>query len=55
MGSSWPFQFGSLASVRDVSMDMAGVDLLTIHSGKIAEVRLFSEDGPAEDRFWGHP
>jgi hypothetical protein len=39
----------------DVSMDMAGVDLLTIHSGKIAEVRLFSEDGPAEDRFWGHP
>jgi hypothetical protein len=38
-----------------VSMDMTGVDLLTIRNGKIAEVRLFSEDGPAEDRFWGAP
>lgn len=35
------------------SMDMAGVDLLTVRDGKIAEVNLFSEDGPAEDTFWG--
>lgn len=38
-----------------VSMDMAGVDLLTIRDGKIAEVHLFSEDGAAEDEFWGRP
>ena len=36
-----------------VSMDMVGVDLLTIREGKIAEVHLFSEDGVAEDAFWG--
>lgn len=36
-----------------VSMDMAGVDLLTIRDGRITEVRLFSEDGVAEDAFWG--
>jgi len=35
------------------SMDMAGVDLLTIRDGKIIEVHLFSEDGAAEDAFWG--
>ncbi|QOD42642.1 nuclear transport factor 2 family protein [Clavibacter zhangzhiyongii] len=35
------------------SMDMAGVDLLTVRDGHIAEVRLFSEDGTAEDAFWG--
>ena len=35
------------------SMDMAGVDLLTVRDGKIAEVHLFSEDGSAEDAFWG--
>lgn len=35
------------------SMDMAGVDLLTVSDGKITEVRLFSEDGAAEDEFWG--
>lgn len=34
-------------------MDMAGVDLLTIRDGKIVEVHLFSEDGTAEDEFWG--
>lgn len=39
----------------DESMDMSGVDLLTVRNGKIAEVHLFSEDGPAEDAFWGHP
>ena len=36
-----------------VSMDMAGVDLLTIRDGNIVEVHLFSEDGTAEDEFWG--
>lgn len=35
------------------SMDMAGVDLLTVRDGKIVEVHLFSQDGPAEDAFWG--
>ncbi|WP_182377496.1 nuclear transport factor 2 family protein [Nocardioides sp. WS12] len=39
----------------DVSMDMAGVDLLTVRDGKIVEVHLFSEDGAAEDDFWGRP
>ena len=37
------------------SMDMAGVDLLTVRDGKIVEVLLFSEDGAAEDDFWGRP
>ena len=37
------------------SMDMAGVDLLTVRDGKIVEVHLFSEDGEAEDEFWGLP
>jgi ketosteroid isomerase-like protein len=35
------------------SMDMAGVDLLTVRDGKIVEMHLFSEDGAAEDVFWG--
>jgi hypothetical protein len=35
------------------TMDMSGVDLLTVQSGKIVAVHLFSEDGPAEDLFWG--
>lgn len=35
------------------SMDMAGIDLLTVRDGKIVEMHLFSEDGPAEDAFWG--
>lgn len=38
----------------DVSMDMSGLDLLTIRDGRIVEVHLFSADGPAEDEFWGH-
>lgn len=37
----------------DASMEMSGIDLLTIRDGKIAEVRLFSADGRAEDAFWG--
>ena len=36
-----------------VAMDMTGIDLLTIADGAIAAVHLFSEDGAAEDRFWG--
>jgi uncharacterized protein len=35
------------------AMDMTGIDLLTIDDGAIAAVHLFSEDGAAEDRFWG--
>lgn len=35
------------------SMDQAGVDLLTVRGGEIVEMRLFSEDGAAEDAFWG--
>lgn len=35
------------------SMDMAGIDLLTVREGKIVEVNLFSENGAAEDAFWG--
>jgi uncharacterized protein len=34
-------------------MDMAGLDLLTVRDGSIVEVALFSEDGSAEDAFWG--
>ena len=37
----------------DTSMDMAGVDLLTIRDGQIIAVHLFSEDGANEDAFWG--
>lgn len=35
------------------TLDMSGLDLLTVTDGLITEVRLFSEDGPAEDAFWG--
>lgn len=35
------------------SMDMAGVDLLTVRQGNIVDVRLFSADGATEDSFWG--
>lgn len=38
---------------EDASMDMDGVDLLTVRDGKIVEVHLFSADGPSEDAFWG--
>lgn len=46
-----PVQFSG--NRADASMDMPGVDLLTVRDGKIVEVRLFSADGPAEDAFWG--
>ncbi|MCR6673089.1 nuclear transport factor 2 family protein [Devosia ginsengisoli] len=35
------------------TMAMAGIDLLRVEAGKIAEVWLFSADQPAEDAFWG--
>lgn len=34
-------------------LDQNGVDLLTVADGRIIEVRLFTADGQAEDRFWG--
>ena len=40
-------------SRTDASMDMVGVDLLTVRDGKIVAMHLFSEDGAAEDAFWG--
>lgn len=46
-----PVRFAGQRS--DASMDMSGVDLLTIRDGKIIEVHLFSEDAAAEDAFWG--
>lgn len=46
-----PVRFSGRRS--ETSMDMAGVDLLTVRDGKIVEVHLFSEDAPAEDAFWG--
>lgn len=41
------------ATRADASMDMAGIDLLAVRNGKIVEMHLFSEDGSAEDLFWG--
>lgn len=38
---------------RNGSMDMTGVDLLTLRNGLIHEVHLFSEYGAEEDAFWG--
>lgn len=46
-----PVQFSG--NRQGVSMDIAGIDLLTIRHDSIAEVHLFSVDGPAEDTFWG--
>jgi len=46
-----PVQFAGQRG--DFSMDMSGIDLLTIRAGEIIDVRLFSEDGAAEDAFWG--
>lgn len=48
-----PVRFAGQRS--DASMDMTGIDLLTVRDGKIVEVHLFSEDGAAEDAFWGRP
>lgn len=41
------------AASGDKAMSMAGIDLLRIEAGQIAEVWLFSEDQAAEDAFWG--
>ena len=38
-----------------LTMDMMGIDLLTVTNGKITAIRLFSEDQPGEDQFWGTP
>lgn len=46
-----PVRFSGTRS--GASMDMSGVDLLTVRGGRIVEVHLFSEDGAAEDAFWG--
>jgi ketosteroid isomerase-like protein len=46
-----PVRFAGQRSTA--SMDMAGVDLLTVDGGKIIEVHLFSEDSAVEDTFWG--
>lgn len=35
------------------SMNMGGIDLLTVRHGKIIEMHLFSQDGQTEDIFWG--
>lgn len=40
-------------SRTDASMNMSGVDLLTVRDGKIVSVHLFSEDAASEDAFWG--
>lgn len=48
-----PVRFAGQRS--DASMDMTGIDLLTVRDGRIVEVHLFSEDGAAEDVFWGRP
>ena len=46
-----PVQFSG--SRADASMNMSGVDLLTVRDGKIVSVHLFSEDAASEDAFWG--
>ncbi|MFY9714010.1 MAG: nuclear transport factor 2 family protein [Microbacterium sp.] len=46
-----PIRFSG--SRADASMDMSGVDLLTVREGKIVAVHLFSEDAASEDAFWG--
>jgi uncharacterized protein len=47
---SCPVQFSAKSGNK--SIDMAGSDLYEVIDGKIAQVWLFSEDQPAEDRFW---
>ena len=39
----------------DATMDMAGIDLVTVTNGKITAIMLFSEDQSSEDQFWGTP
>ncbi|MBJ2153060.1 nuclear transport factor 2 family protein [Paracoccus sp. IB05] len=41
------------ASHKGAEMAMNGIGLLWIEGGRIREVRQFSEDQAAEDRFWG--
>lgn len=43
------------AGERDgMRLDQQGIDVLRIEGGRIVEVRLFSSDQMAEDRFWGN-
>ena len=46
-----PVQFSGTRT--GASMDMPGMDLLTVDDGSITEVRLFSSDPYIEDTFWG--
>ena len=56
-----PMVNGSLVAVpvrfrgmrEGASMDMGGIDLLTVENDKIVRVDLFSDNGPTEDAFWG--
>lgn len=56
-----PMVNGSLVAVPvrftgrrgDQTMDMTGIDLLTIEDGRIVRVDLFSADQATEDAFWG--
>lgn len=40
-------------SRNGASLDMGGIDLLTVEHDRIVRVDLFSEDAAAEDAFWG--
>ncbi|MEO8284267.1 MAG: nuclear transport factor 2 family protein [Pseudarthrobacter sp.] len=46
-----PVQFSGTRT--GASMDMPGMDLLTVEDGSITEVRLFSSNPHIEDTFWG--
>lgn len=48
---SFPVHFSGKIDYRTI--DMNGVDLFEVVDGKIINVWLFSEDQPAEDKFWG--
>ena len=49
-----PVRFQSTAQ-GTLTKDMTGIVLLTVKNGKITAIRLFSEDQPGEDQFWGTP
>lgn len=46
-----PVRFSATKESKNI--DMSGVDLFEVKSGKIVHVWLFSEDQVAEDEFWG--
>lgn len=43
-----------VASFKDKSISMKGIDLFRIQNGKITEVWLFSENIEEEDNFWNY-